>query len=430
MPRAAERDEARLGRWSIGVILVAATAVIVTPTIRERSRREFRLVVPPGTDLHGVSLDSKIRIGGIDSGQVVEINPLIDDQPLSERQHDAIPGAAPNSRITGTELVLAINRGIRLFPGTSAAIEREMVSGLAWISITSLGDGADGAKPLGQNGEIRLLRTGDPIGDLLGDTNEEGHYGWMSAAFDEVRADWKATQADAETLVQEIRETWAPLEQRAAEVSTRYERIGARFEPLFADVARLRDGLGAIESESVPLYEAIRADLSTASEASIRIGDGMGSIFPRTRDAFSREFERLLSGLHAIELRFSSLELARNWNELLADFSLTGGQLSRALAEVFTNPLRLVRNETKADRIQERFDRMGRDLLESLAEARQAEASLRFIGTAGSLQADLLPRLTESMDRLGELLDAAARIEQAYRQIRLEAIPALPAPAP
>ena len=85
-----------------------ATTVIVTPTIRERSRREFRLVVPPGTDLHGVSLDSKVRIGGIDSGQVVQINPLIDDRPLSEMQSDDHPGANPHSRITGTELRLAI----------------------------------------------------------------------------------------------------------------------------------------------------------------------------------------------------------------------------------------------------------------------------------------------------------------------------------
>lgn len=430
MPRAAERDEARLGRWSIGIILVVATTVIVTPTIRERSRREFRLVVPPGADLHGVSLDSKVRIGGIDSGRVVQINPLIDDRPLSEWQRDDRPGAAPDSRITGTELVLAINRGIRLFPGTSAAIEREMVSGLAWISIPSLGDGADGVKPLRPGSEIRLLPSEDPIDRLLGGEKEEGHFGWMSAAFDEVRAEWKATQTDAETLVDEVRATWAPLEERATEVSNRFETVGGRVEALFADIGRLRDELGEIESESVPLYEAIRSDLSAVSEASTRIGEGMGGIFPRTREAFSREFERLVSALHAIELRLGSLELGRNWNELLADFSLTGGQLSRALAEVFTNPLRLIRNETKPDRIQERFDRMGRELLEALAEAREAEASLRFIGTAGSLPADALPRLTESMDRLGELLDAAAKLEQAYRQIRIEAIPARPAPAP
>ena len=57
----------------------------------------------------------------------------------------------------------------------------------------------------------------------------------------------------------------------------------------------------------------------------MRIGDRLDVTFPRTRDAMSREFERLVSGLHAIELRLGSLELGRNWNELLADFSWVRG---------------------------------------------------------------------------------------------------------
>ena len=430
MPRAAERDDARLGRWAIGVVLVAAAAVIVTPTIRERSRREFRLVVPSGADLHGVSLNSKVRIGGITSGRVVQINPLIDDRPLWEMQRDGLPGANPNSRITGTELRLAIDRGIRFFPGTSAAIEREMVSGLAWISIPSLGEGGDGAKPLRPGDEIRLLPNDNPIGELLAQQDGEGRFDWMTAAFEDVRTGWSDAERDAATLVEEVRTSWAPLELRASEVAARYETIGQRIDGLFDDIARLRDEFNAIEGEGEPLYEAIRGDLSELSEASVRIGDRLDVTFPRTRDAMSREFERLVSGLHAIELRLGSLELGRNWNELLADFSLAGGQLGRTLGDVAANPLRLIRNESRADRIQERFDRMGRELLMALDEARAAEASLRLIGTAGSVPADVLPRLTESMNRIGELLDAAARIERAYRQIRIDSIPVQPAPAP
>lgn len=424
MPRAADRNHARMGRWSIGLILVVATAVIATPTIRDRSRREFRVLVPPGTDLHGVSLASKVRIGGIDSGQVVQINPLVDDRPLAEQASDGHPGAEPNSRITGTELILAINRGVRLYPGTSAAIEREMVSGLAWISIPSLGDGGDGKKPLRAGDPIHLLPAENPIGELLGTREEEGHFGWMTGAFEEVRTSWRDTQRDAETFVEEVRTSWPPLEARADDVFARYTEIGTRIEAVLTEIDRLRDEFDAVNGESTPLIEAIRRDLSEASEASVRVGDRLGTVFPRSQDAFSREFERLASGLHALGLRFDSLELGRNWNELLADFSLAGGQLGRALGEVFSSPWRLIPDETGADRMQERLDRMGRELLSALEEARQAEASLRLIGTAGSLQPDLLPKLTESMDRLGELLDAAARLEQAYRQLRLEKIPA------
>ena len=416
MPRAAERNEAFLGRCTLGVILAGAAAVMFVPAWRERSRHEYRLVVPAGTDLHGVTLKSKVRIGGIDAGQVRRITPLMDDRP--------------DHRITGTELVLAVDPGFELFAGASASIQREMVSGLATISIPSLGDSLAGARPLGRGDPLTLLRELDPLGELLDERENDGRFGWMTAAFREVEADWKAARTDAEGLAAEVRASWPPLAERGTAMFERFEATGGRLESLFAEASRLRDEAVAIDDEAEPLFAAVRRDLGELSEASVRVGERIDTSFPRAQAAFRRETERLASALHAIETRFASLRLGANWDELMADFSLAAGEFSRTLADAVGLAARFLRGETTADRIQNRIDDLGRDLLAAVEEAREAEANLRAIVAAGTTQAELLSPLAETLGKLGELLDAAGEVDRAYRELRLEAIPVRPAPAP
>jgi hypothetical protein len=114
----------------------------------------------------------------------------------------------------------------------------------------------------------------------------------------------------------------------------------------------------------------------------------------------------------------------------MADFSLAAGEFSRTLADAVGLAARFLRGETTADRIQNRIDDLGRDLLAAVEEAREAEANLRAIVAAGTTQAELLSPLAETLGKLGELLDAAGEVDRAYRELRLEAIPVRPAPAP
>jgi hypothetical protein len=424
MPQAAERNEAFLGRCTLGVILAISTAVMFVPTLRERSLREYRLVVPAGTDLHGVTLDSKVLVGGIDAGRVRKITPLINDRPLDEEEGDGSSGVAPDDRITGTELVLAVDPGIRLFSGASAAIQREMVSGLATISVPNLGSTAEGSLPLGNGDLLTLLRERDAFGELLEKRESDERFGWMTKAYREVEASWKSTREEADSLVAEVRASWPPLAERGSAVFGRFEAMGGRIEALFAEVGRLRDDAVATDGDAEPLIQAIRDDLAELSASSERIGERVDAAFPRARAAFDRETERLASALHAIETRFASLRLSANWDEMLADFALAGGELGRALGDLIGLAARSLRGETAAERTQDRIDQLGRDLLASLEQARAAEAELRAIAAAGATQAELLPPLAEAIGKLGELIDAAGRIERAYRTLRLEAIPA------
>lgn len=427
MPQAAERDDAALGRWTIGIVLAIVLSVIILPTVRERSRREFRLVVPAGTDLHGVTLDSKVRIGGIVSGRVHRITPLVNDQPFDDPDS---PGNRENDRITGTELVLAIDRGVRLFPGAKASIQREMVSGLAIISIPSLGDEAPQAKPLRNGDSLTLLPQEDDLGKLLEEREKEDRFGWMTAAFREVQTGWSTAQAEAEALAAEVRETWPAVEQRGTAVFDRFEAAGKRLEATFVEVDRLRDDIVSLDREAEPAFAAIRADFAAMSDSSVRLGERFDSVFPQSNAVFSRETERIVSALHALEMRLASLRLGMNWEELLADLSLTGIELRRALGDLVALAARALAGDSKADRIQDRIDEVGRDLLAAVEQARQAEAELRAIATAGRLQADLLPDLSEAIGKIGTLLEAADRIERAYRDLRLEGIPFRPGLSP
>lgn len=429
MPPAAERNEAFLGRWTVGVVLAVAATVMFVPTILERSRREYRLVVPAGVDLHGVSLKSVVRIGGIESGKVRRIIPLVNHRSIEEADDDGTPGAEPGDVVTGTELVLAIDRGIRLFPGTTASIQREMVSGIAIISIPYLGDPLKETAP-SDDWTIDLLPEENPLEDLLQAHAEEDRFNWISDSLGEAEACWMEVQTGAEQLAKEVDETWPALETRGTEVFARLEKAGEGIDALVADVQRLRDDLVAAETEADPIVDAVREDFAAMSEALPLMGERADTAFPRTRAAFSRESERLLSGLHSIEMRLSALRLTANWGDVAADFSLLGGELSRTLDDVVGIAARLLRGQTEADRIQDQIDDLGRDLLAAAEQAREAEANLRAAVASGRIGTEMMPALAESIGTIGELLKVADRIDRAYRSLRLEAIPARPAPAP
>jgi chromosome segregation ATPase len=337
-------------------------------------------------------------------------------------------GSAPGDLITGTELVLAIDRGIRFFPGTTASIEHGMVSGLATISIPSLGNPGGDAKPLRPGDAFTLLPREDPLGKLLERGEKEDRLKELTDAFHESKAIWKATRSDAESLIDEVEQTWPEVTKRGTAVFDRFEATGGRLETLFDEIDRLRGDLVAIDRESEPLVESISRDLAEISQSSARSGERIDAAFGRTRSAFDREIERLASGLHAIGLRLDSLRLTANWNDLLADFSLAGAELGRALGDLVGLAARALGGDREADRMQARIDDLGRDLLAAVEQAREAEANLRAAVDSGMVAAETLPAISEALARIGVLLEAADRIERAYRELRIEAIPARPDP--
>ena len=416
--------EARVGFFTLSIVLSVATVLIVLCNIEWSSRTRYRLAFRVSQDVTGVQPGTPVTLGGIQWGKVVSVDP--GEIPAQGSMTAAMQGPASASR--GTLVTFELDARINLYESAKIARSSSMLGGDVQLVILETGlehaveqrgiptmtreelrEGSvliasspqgSAAALLGSRLAARVNTLPDQIDDLR-KTIEGRIVPDIRAKGTPLKADFLAMQA----MVVKDRDAWnSPIEQASASM----KRLQAR---LAADSGIVHD-IDQGWARAKPIYDALISDLTTLKK---RIDDDVEPRATRLWEQATDEWKRL-------QRLGSQIDTAGRgayawWGEFMADNSLMGGQISRSFDDLLGTLLKALVGKPGEDGMARlhRYEAASR-LAVCTDELRRANDALQQLAdSAQPVDAELARRIRE---------DAAKAVVQFRAAVERLAAPA------
>jgi hypothetical protein len=411
--------EARVGFYTLSIVLSVATVLIVLCNIEWSSRTRYRLAFRVSQDVTGVQPGTPVTLGGIQWGKVLSIDP--GEIPAQGSATAALQGPASASR--GTLVTFEIDSRIDLYDNAKIARTSSMLGGDVQLVVLETGlehsveqrglptmtreelpegsvliasSPAGGAVALlGSRLAARVSMLPDQIDDLRR-TIESRIAPDIRAKSVPLKADFLATR----DMIVKDRDTWSsPMDQASASI----KRLQAR---LAADSGIVRD-IDQGWARAKPIYDTLISDLTTLKR---RIDDDVEPRATRLWEQASDEWTR-------VQRLGSQVDAAGRgayawWGEFMADNSLMGGQISRSFDDLLGTLLKALvgkPGESGMARLQ-RYEAASR-LAVCTDELRRANDALQQLAdSAQPVDAELAKRIRE--DAAKAVLQFRAAVER------------------
>tara|TARA_B100001059_G_scaffold119527_1_gene119775 strand:- start:2178 stop:3485 length:1308 start_codon:yes stop_codon:yes gene_type:complete len=384
------RNNVIAGTFILSVLAVGIAVVIVlsgwNPFI-QKNTYSVRFTVEEG--ISGLAEGSNVKIGGLNKGMVLTVEPVFNDHKSSAKHLDSIL------------VTFELDKDVTLYANAEVIRFMPLLGGSAWLNFTSLGGPTPQSpdeKPLPPGAELTATDGGGIMATLLGPTdakkasgamqNIEEFTNFLTEVPDEWNTEVMPMLTDARNTVGQVRSDYTLWSKKIGETIVNIDQASKKLDEAMDEAAPML----AQANEGMTRINGILKDNTP------RIDDSMQNILAITKDGrvvmdefrtktMTRIDEILVSGLNGVKSLDDSL---RKINEELIlrmpDVSLTlanlreaTGQLKLTTLEVRRNPWKLLYTPTSEVLEHENLYESARSYVMATSELESAALAFKSV---------------------------------------------------
>lgn len=425
MPSRADQSRSNLkaGIFVCIGILLAFTVVAILGDVGRffRPRAEYTLRFDLDAGVDGLVPGSVVKIGGLDSGRVVRVDPLRDGNELRGAlvriELDGGFGVYDNARVTRTQTLLGGSAAVS-FSDLGSAAGGTLVRPGGTLDVHALGGGALRTL-VGETNAVRISQIIDNLNATLASIRTD-YAGTISPALQRV----DQITSDARDVVASLKGDYSGWRERVGSTLDNVDVASQKLPPLLDDGKALVADLRGTTAKVTSLLDTNRPSIDELV-VNLRVASGdVKAIVERVRtqmldrvDAILVQANRGIESYIAVadRLRAEIDALAPPLETALADARLTAQQLKLASIEVRRSPWRLLYRPSEKELENELLYDAARSF--ALA-AGDLQSTAETVDRVLSKNAELLRTDPAMADRLRNLLTGSMdRYEQVQKQL-------------
>jgi ABC-type transporter Mla subunit MlaD len=425
------RNNVIAGTFILSILAVGIAVIIVlsgwNPFV-QKGNYALRFTVEEG--IGGLAQGSNVKIGGLNKGMVLSVDPVFTD-----------PGNKGNS-LDSILVKFEMDDDVTLYPNAEVTRYMPLLGGSAWLNFTSLGGPTPSSpdeKPLAPGSELTAASGGGIMATLLGPTDAKKASAAMQNIEDftqfltQVPKEWNAevipmltdarntigkVQNDYDLWSQKIGATIGNIDQASAKLDAAMDDAG----PMLAGANQGMTRINGILEENTPRIDEAMQNILAMSD------DGREVLGEFRTKTMSQVDQILVNGLKGVQSLDNSLakindELTIRMPDvsmMLANLRQATSQLKLTTLEVRRNPWKLLYTPTSEVLEHENLYESARSYVMATSELESAALAFKSVF-------ELAPKTLEDRPELRDevvtyVLDSLERFKKAQERLFSEIV--------
>lgn len=425
------RNNVMAGTFILSVLAIGIAVIIVlsgwNPFIQKKTY-SVRFTVEEG--ISGLAEGSKVKIGGLNKGMVLSVDPVFTTADTTNRRLDSIL------------VTFEMDDDVTLYSNAEVTRYMPLLGGSAWLNFTNLGGPTPSSpdeKPLAPGSELIASSGGGMMATLLGPSDAKKASGAMKNVEEftqfltEIPNEWNTEVmpmlTDAKATLGKVRMDYTMWSKKIGDTITNIDQASKKLDDAMTDAGPMLAGanqgmarINGILKDNTPLIDDSMQNILVMSK------DGRAVMNEFRTKTMGRIDEILLNGLSGVKSLDDSLtkindELIIRMPDvsmMLANLRQATAQLKLTTLEVRRNPWKLLYTPTSEVLEHENLYESARSYVMATSELESAALAFRSVFELAPETLEDKPELREEV--ITYVLDSLERFKKTQERLFSEIV--------